>query len=145
MLLALAAVIGVPVSAVAYGFLALASYLQKEIFAHLPNGLGFQSEPVWWPLSVLAAGGVLTALAIRYLPGRGSPSPAGGFKMLMEVSGLGGPMLGLVLVPGLLLNVTVLTAVAAVGLPAERAIWSRAARRGAAAPTRPAENRRSMK
>src|ERR1043165_650690 len=61
MLLALAAVIGVPVSAVAYGFLALASYLQKEIFTHLPNGLGFQSEPVWWPLSVLAAGGALTA------------------------------------------------------------------------------------
>jgi hypothetical protein len=48
------------------------------------------------------------------------------------------------LVPGLLLNVTVLTAVAAVGLPAQRAIWWRAARRGAAAPTRPAENRRSM-
>jgi membrane protein required for beta-lactamase induction len=45
MLLALAAVIGVPVSAVAYGFLALVSYLQKEIFTHLPQGLGFQSEP----------------------------------------------------------------------------------------------------
>jgi hypothetical protein len=144
MLLALAAVIGVPVSAVAYGFLALASYLQKKIFTHLPNGLGFQSEPVWWPLSVLSAGGALTALAIRYLPGQGGPSPAGGFKMLMEASGLGGPMLGLVLVPGLLLNVTVLTAVAAAGLPAQRAIWWRAARRGAAAPTRPAENRRSM-
>ncbi len=81
MLLALAAVIGVPVSAVAYGFLALVSYLQKEIFTHLPHGLGFQSEPVWWPLPVLAVGGVLAALAISYLPGRGGPSPAGGFKM----------------------------------------------------------------
>ena len=81
MLLALAAIIGVPVSAVAYGFLALVSYLQKEIFTHLPHGLGFSSEPVWWPLPVLAVGGVLTALAIRYLPGRGGPSPAGGFKM----------------------------------------------------------------
>lgn len=81
MLLALAAVIGVPVSAVAYGFLALVSYLQKVIFVHLPHGLGFSSEPVWWPLPVLAVGGVLTALAIRYLPGRGGPSPAGGFKM----------------------------------------------------------------
>jgi membrane protein required for beta-lactamase induction len=50
MLLGLAAVIGVPVSAVAYGFLALVSYLQKEIFTHLPHGLGFQSEPAWWPL-----------------------------------------------------------------------------------------------
>jgi hypothetical protein len=40
MLLGLAAVIGVPVSAVAYGFLALVSYLQQEIFTHLPHGLG---------------------------------------------------------------------------------------------------------
>ena len=30
---------------------------------------------------MLGIGGVLTALAIRYLPGRGGPSPADGFKM----------------------------------------------------------------
>jgi H+/Cl- antiporter ClcA len=80
-LLVVAAVLGVPVSAAAYGFLALVSYLQEEIFTHLPHGLGFSAEPVWWPLPVLAAGGVLAALAIRFLPGRGGPSPAGGFKM----------------------------------------------------------------
>src|SRR6476646_6549010 len=80
-LLVIAAALGVPVSAAAYGFLALVSYLQKEIFTHLPHGLGFQSEPAWWPLPVLAVGGVLPALAITYLPGRGGPSPAGGFKM----------------------------------------------------------------
>lgn len=80
-LLAIAAVLGVPVSAAAYGFLALVSYLQKEIFTHLPNGLGFHAQPVWWPLPVLGVGGVLAALALRYLPGDGGPSPAGGFKM----------------------------------------------------------------
>jgi H+/Cl- antiporter ClcA len=80
-LLVVAAVLGVPVSAAAYGFLALVSYLQEEIFTHLPHGLGFAAEPVWWPLPVLAAGGVLAALAITYLPGRGGPSPAGGFKV----------------------------------------------------------------
>ena len=80
-LLVVAAVLGVPVSAAAYGFLALVNYLQQEIFTHLPHGLGFSTEPLWWPLPVLAAGGVLAALAIRYLPGRGGPSPAGGFKM----------------------------------------------------------------
>ncbi len=80
-LLALAALLGVPVSAVAYGFLALVSYLQKEIFNHLPHGLGFANTPQWWPLPVLAAGGMLTALAIRYLPGNGGPSPAEGFKL----------------------------------------------------------------
>ena len=80
-LLVVAAILGVPVSAAAYGFLALVNYLQKEIYTHLPHGLGFTTEPVWWPLPVLAVGGVLAALAIRYLPGRGGPSPAGGFKM----------------------------------------------------------------
>jgi H+/Cl- antiporter ClcA len=81
MLLVVAAVLGVPISAAAYGFLALVSYLQKEIFTHLPHGLGFSAEPVWWPLPVLAVGGVLAGLAIQYLPGRGGPSPAGGFAV----------------------------------------------------------------
>jgi H+/Cl- antiporter ClcA len=80
-LLVVAAILGVPVSAAAYGFLALVNYLQQEMFIHLPHGLGFTSEPIWWPLPVLAVGGVLAALAIRYLPGRGGPSPAGGFKV----------------------------------------------------------------
>jgi H+/Cl- antiporter ClcA len=80
-LLLLAAILGVPVSAAAYGFLALVNYLQQEIFTHLPHGLGLAAEPLWWPLPVLAVGGVLAAAAIRYLPGEGGPSPAGGFKL----------------------------------------------------------------
>jgi H+/Cl- antiporter ClcA len=80
-LLVIAAALGVPVSAAAYGFLALVGYLQKEIFSHLPHGLGFQTEPAWWPLPVLAVGGILAGLAIRYLPGDGGPSPAGGFEL----------------------------------------------------------------
>ncbi len=80
-LLVVAAVLGVPVSAAAYGFLALVSYLQKELFTHLPHGLGFTAAPAWWPLPVLLAGGVLTGLAIRYLPGTGGVSPAGGFAV----------------------------------------------------------------
>ena len=35
---------------------------------------------MWWPLPVLAVGGVLVGLAIAYLPGKGGPSP-GGFKL----------------------------------------------------------------
>ncbi|HWG64173.1 MAG TPA: chloride channel protein [Streptosporangiaceae bacterium] len=80
-LLLLAGVLGAPVSAAAYGFLALVSYLQKEIFVHLPHGLGFHNPPGWWPLPVVVAGGALVALAVRYLPGGGGPSPAGGFKV----------------------------------------------------------------
>jgi len=78
-LLVVSAILGVPVSAAAYGFLALVSYLQKELFTHLPHGLGFSTAPAWWPLPMLFVGGVLAGLAIRYLPGDGGVSPAGGF------------------------------------------------------------------
>ncbi len=78
-LLVLSLILGVPIAAVAYGFLGLSKYLQQELFIHLPRGLGFSAAPAWWPLPVLLAGGVLTALAIQYLPGDGGVSPAGGF------------------------------------------------------------------
>ena len=79
-LLALAAGIGAPVSAVAFGFLALVSHLQGWIFTSLPTTAGFGSEPLWWPIPWLMLAGVLVALAIRYLPGTGGHSPADGFK-----------------------------------------------------------------
>jgi len=79
-LLVLAAIIGVPISAAAYFFLALVSNLQERIFTDLPNGLGFDGEPPWWPAPLLAAAGVLVGLTIRYLPGTGGRSPADGFK-----------------------------------------------------------------
>jgi len=78
-LLVVAAVLGVPIAAAAYGFLALVDWLQKELFIHLPHGLGFSAAPAWWPLPMLVIGGVLAALAIRHLPGNGGPSPAAGF------------------------------------------------------------------
>ena len=80
-LLVLAALLGVPISAIAYGFLELAGYLQRELFTHLPNGLGFHGEPPWWPLPMLAAAGLITGPVIRFLPGAGGPSPADGFKL----------------------------------------------------------------
>jgi H+/Cl- antiporter ClcA len=80
-LLVFAAILGVPISAAAWGFLALVSYLQKELFIHLPHGLGYSTAPAWWPLPMLVIGGVLAALAIRYLPGNGGASPAPGFAV----------------------------------------------------------------
>jgi len=79
-LLVMAAVIGVPVSAVAWGFLALVSKLQGWIFTSLPHGLGFHTEPLWWPIPPLVLAGFLVALTIRYLPGTGGHSPADGFN-----------------------------------------------------------------
>jgi H+/Cl- antiporter ClcA len=79
-LLVLAAIVGVPVSAAAYGFLKLVAVVQKAVFDSLPDALGFDTAPTWWPLPVLALGGLLTACAIRFLPGGGGHSPADGFK-----------------------------------------------------------------
>jgi H+/Cl- antiporter ClcA len=80
-LLILAALLGVPVSAAAYGFLKLIAWLQTTIFQDLPGDLGFDTVPVWWPLPPLALAGVLTAAAIRFLPGIGGHSPADGLKI----------------------------------------------------------------
>ncbi len=80
-LLVLAAIIGIPISAAAYFFLALVSKMQGWIFTDLPKGLGFHSEPLWWPIPPLLLAGLLVALTIRYLPGKGGHSPADGFKV----------------------------------------------------------------
>ena len=79
-LLVLAAVIAIPVSAAAYWFLQLVSDLQTWVFTNLPHGLGFSSQPSWWPLPVLTVAGAVVALAIRYLPGPAGHIPAEGLK-----------------------------------------------------------------
>jgi H+/Cl- antiporter ClcA len=76
----LAAVIGAPVSALAYGFLKLVDELQTAFFTSIPKDLGFETTPTWWPLPLLAVSGLVVALAIRHLPGIGGHSPADGFK-----------------------------------------------------------------
>jgi hypothetical protein len=79
-LLVLAAILGVPISAAAYGFLALVAGLQDWLFTDLPEALGLGGAPSWWPLPLLTLAGILVGLTIRYLPGRGGHSPADGFK-----------------------------------------------------------------
>jgi H+/Cl- antiporter ClcA len=79
-LLVIAAIIGVPVSAIAYGFLKLVSLLQLWLFETLPKAIGFAGTPVWWPLPLLAVAGLLVGLTITYLPGTGGHVPAEGFK-----------------------------------------------------------------
>jgi len=78
-LLVLAAILGVPIAALAYFFLKLVDVLQNAVFTQLPNGLGFSGEPLWWPLLPLTLAGLLVGLTIRYLPGKGGHSPADGF------------------------------------------------------------------
>ena len=78
--LLLAAVLGIPVSAIAYGFLALVSKIQSYVFTDLPGSILGGAAPAWWPVPWLVLCGLLTGLTIRYLPGNCGHSPAFGFK-----------------------------------------------------------------
>ncbi|MGB3687209.1 MAG: chloride channel protein [Ornithinimicrobium sp.] len=78
--LVLAGILGIPIAAVSYGFLALVTKLQDLIFVDLPGDLFSSGTPPWWPLPWLTLCGLLTGLTIRYLPGNGGHSPAFGFQ-----------------------------------------------------------------
>lgn len=77
-LLVLASAVGVVVSLAAWCFLELIHELQQWVFKDLPGELGFDTVPTWWPLPVLGVSGVLIALAIVRLPGRGGHEPTAG-------------------------------------------------------------------
>jgi len=85
-LLVLAALIGVPVSAVAYFFLALVSRLQHWLYASLPSSMGFHGTPSWWAIPLTVVAGALVSLCIIHLPGTSGHEPAEGLKT-------GGPQL----------------------------------------------------
>jgi H+/Cl- antiporter ClcA len=94
-LLVFGALVGIVVALVAYFFLKGVSEAQQYIFATLPKELGFDNEPVWWPLPWPPLAGLLVALTIRYLPGTAGHKPAEGFKT-------GGPVMPIEL-PGIVL------------------------------------------
>lgn len=77
---AMGGLIGLPVSVAAFGFLYAVREIQQGLFAHLPGALGFHGEPPWWPVPVVGLSGLLVAVAVRYLPGRGGHSPADGLN-----------------------------------------------------------------
>ena len=77
--LVLAAALGIPISAVAYGFLAAVTKIQGFLFDDWPNDAFSGGAPAWWPVPWLVLCGLLTGLTIRYLPGNGGHSPALGF------------------------------------------------------------------
>jgi H+/Cl- antiporter ClcA len=94
--LLLAAVLGVPISAAAYGFLALVTEIQELVFHDLPSDVFDAGPPAWWPVPWLVVSGLLTGLTIRFLPGNGGHSPALGFH-----AGGGPPVAGEL--PGIIL------------------------------------------
>ena len=92
--LGLSAAIGIPVSLVAFGFLALLHAVEHGVWESLPESLGYAEEPWWWTLPWLAVGGVLVGVAIRWMPGHGGHVP---------IDGLGIEPVPARMVPGILL------------------------------------------
>lgn len=86
-LLILAALLGAPLAAGAFGFLEAVTHLQDLLFTDLPKDLGFHGVPLWWPLPLLAVAGVLVAAVVRFLPGTGGHEPADG----LHVGGVAAP------------------------------------------------------
>lgn len=86
-LLVFGALIGVPIAAIAFGFLKVVDVGEEWAFTTLPDALGFSAPPIWWPLPVLVVAGLLVGLTIRYLPGDGGHEPSGG----LSVSGVAPP------------------------------------------------------
>ncbi|MFJ5065591.1 chloride channel protein [Kitasatospora sp. NPDC088556] len=93
-LLLVAALIGAPVSLVAFGFVGLEHQLQHWVWESLPVTAGFDRAPWWWPLPALLLAGLLLAPVVTRLPGHGGHVP---------VDGLGGPPTPPGAVPGVVL------------------------------------------
>src|SRR5262249_16361804 len=79
-LLLLAGVIGLLLSAPSCCFLEGGHELAVWVYEDLPEHLGYHTAPVWWSLPWVALAGLLTALAIVRLPGHGGHVPSDGLK-----------------------------------------------------------------
>jgi H+/Cl- antiporter ClcA len=106
--LALSAAVGVVVSFLAWAFLELIARMQDAVFTDLPDSLGFEATPSWWPLPVLVLAGLPVAYAVARLPGAGGHVPAEGMALSpttpamlpgILLAALGSLGLGLVLGP----------------------------------------------
>ena len=79
-LLVFGALIGVPVAVVAALFMQLVGNTQTWLFSSLPDALGFDTVPDWWPLPVLLVAGLVVGLVITKLPGNAGHEPSGGLS-----------------------------------------------------------------
>ena len=75
-LLVVVGIIGLLVSLAAWGLLTLVPLIQDGAYEHLPNALGFDKPPWWWPVPIVTIAGLITALVIARMPGGGGGVPA---------------------------------------------------------------------
>ena len=79
-LLVLAGIIGVPISAAAWGFLELVTVLQSEIFTHLRTRSASPTSRSGGPFHCSRCPACWSRSTIKYLPGTAGHLPAEGFK-----------------------------------------------------------------
>ena len=79
-LLVVAALIGVVVSLVSWGYLELVHALQQWLYVDLSRDLGYDTNPSWWPLPILTVAGFAIAFAVIRLPGHGGHEPSEGLR-----------------------------------------------------------------
>ncbi len=77
-LLVLVSIVGVVTALAAWCFLELSHQIEVGVFEKLPEQLGFDATPAWWPMPVAAIGGLIVAFAVVRLPGGGGHVPAHG-------------------------------------------------------------------
>ena len=77
-LLLAAALIGLPIAVVAFGFLAGVQAMEKWLWQSLPTSFGWDQPKWWYVVLVLTLAGVLVGLVVLRLPGRGGHIPANG-------------------------------------------------------------------
>lgn len=77
-LLVTAALLGIPLSFVAFAFLVVVHKLEHVVWHDLPQGLGYATPPAWWAIVTIGCAGLLVALAVMHLPGHGGHVPIAG-------------------------------------------------------------------
>jgi H+/Cl- antiporter ClcA len=77
-LLLLSTLLGIPIALAAFFFVSLQHWLQHQIWAELPDAVGYSEAPWWWPLPALALAGLIMAPVITRFPGGGGHLPADG-------------------------------------------------------------------
>ncbi len=85
-LVLLGAAIGIPAALIAYVFLAIVHELQHWFWDELPHLIGLSVAPWYLIIGLPLIGAAITAVARKYLPGDGGPSP-------LEHFGVGGKLL----------------------------------------------------
>lgn len=91
--LLIAAAIGVPIALASFAFVTVQHEAQHWVWHSLPDALGYDSAPWWWPLPMLTLAALIVVPIVTRAPGAGGHLPA---------AGLGGPPMGPNALPGVI-------------------------------------------